>query len=168
MMNSKSRVKVFISANTIEINKVFEKMCQKPNSDEYALLQKLRAENSQFEVKVRTINSNKHKQTYHGLNYEFMRNYIITETPEKDKVALLHKFDKLIRVSKCQAKSRRYPVIKKWFLDRFPEIAEFGITAEAIENEEVTAIEEAIEDEEVIETEETMDIAEAPAVSKAA
>jgi thiol-disulfide isomerase/thioredoxin len=85
-----------------------------------------------------------------------------------DKVALLREFDKLIRVSKCQAKSRRYPVIKKWFLDKFPEIAEFGITAEAIENEEATAIEEAIEDEEVIETEETMDIAEAPAVRKAA
>ena len=30
-------------------------------------------------------------------------------------------------ISKCHSKAFRYPTIKAWFLDRFPEIKAFGV-----------------------------------------
>ena len=56
----------------------------------------------------------------------------------KDKKinVLLEKFEELKLISQCQAKSRRYPVIKNWFLAQYPEIAKFGMDADAAEEEE--------------------------------
>lgn len=76
-----------------------------------------------------------------------MRDYIIThpkeEREEADKEGevkkinvLLEKFEELKLISQCQAKSRRYPVIKNWFLAQYPEIAAFGMAADAAEEEE--------------------------------
>ena len=58
---------------------------------------------------------------------------------------LLHNFDatsiydekKLI--SECHSKSFRYPVIKSWFLERFPEIKTFGVPV--TEEEAETSVE---------------------------
>lgn len=30
-------------------------------------------------------------------------------------------------VSKCHSQAFRYPVVKSWFLERYPEIMEFGL-----------------------------------------
>ena len=137
-MNPKSRLSVLYAKSVIEVNTTFAKMMQNPLSDEYALLQKVKAENEGFTVRTRQIKSNPKKDTYKGLTYEYMRDYIITHTSPEEELAAVAEFDEMILVSKCHGKSLRYPTIKKWFLAKYPEVAKFG----AIEAEDKSQKEE--------------------------
>jgi hypothetical protein len=38
----------------------------------------------------------------------------------------------MILVSQCHSKAFRYPVIKKWFLKKYPEIVKFGLPQKPI------------------------------------
>ncbi|MBQ3193336.1 MAG: hypothetical protein IJB59_07190, partial [Oscillospiraceae bacterium] len=60
-MNPKSRLSVLYAKSVIEVNTTFAKMMQNPLSDEYALLQKVKAENEGFAVRTRQIKSNPKK-----------------------------------------------------------------------------------------------------------
>lgn len=126
-MNAKSKIKVLIEENKIEINRVFEKECQNPRSDEYKILKKTCKENPDFLVYVRKIKRNPSKETYPGLTYDYMRDYIVLTSDPKDEVAELAEFEHILLISKCQSKSRRYPIIKQWFLAKYPEVKEFGL-----------------------------------------
>lgn len=126
-MNAKSKIKVLIEENKIEINRVFEKECQNPRSDEYKILKKVCKENPNFLVHVRTIKKNPNKETYPGLTYDYMRDYIILTSDPKDEIAAVAEFEHILLISKCQSKSRRYPLIKQWFLAKYPEVKEFGL-----------------------------------------
>ena len=141
-MNTKSRAKVLHDEACIEVNTTFAKMMQNPLSDEYALLQKVKAENEGFAVRTRQIKSNPKKDTYKGLTYEYMRDYIITHTSPEEELAAVAEFDEMILVSKCHGKSLRYPTIKKWFLAKYPEVAKFG----AIEAEDKSQKDEQTEE----------------------
>ena len=126
MMNAKSKLLVKYDKGVIEMNTTFAKMMQNPLSEEYALLQRTRQDFPTFMVRTRQIKSNPHKDTYKGLTYEYMRDYIILHTaPEKEAEAVAE-FDEMILISKCHGKTLRYPTIKKWFLKKYPEVAKFG------------------------------------------
>lgn len=129
MMNAKSKMKVFYAEGIIEMNTTFAKMTQNPLSDEYALLQKTRMENPTFTVRRRQIKANPKKDTYKGLTYEWMRNHIATHETDADQK--LKEFDELVYTSKCHRASLRYPTIKKWFLNEYPDVAKFCLTDEA-------------------------------------
>ena len=133
-MNPKSRLSVLYAKSVIEVNTTFAKMMQNPLSDEYALLQKVKAENEGFAVRTRQIKSNPKKDTYKGLTYEYMRDYIITHTSPEEELAAVAEFDEMILVSKCHGKSLRYPTIKKWFLAKYPEVAKFGLVEAEAQN----------------------------------
>ena len=138
-MNNNSRVKVLHSENTIEMNKFFAKMTENPLSDEYALLQKIRLDYPDYKVRTRQIKKNTQKETYAGLTYAYMRNYIFTHASEETQEQEIHEFDELILISRCQTKAKRYPTIKKWFLAKYPAIAQFGMEP-VVEDEETTNI----------------------------
>lgn len=127
MMNTKSKIKVFQITKIIEINTTFEKECRDPASDEYKMLQAVRQDYPDFEVQVRHIKKNPQKQKYPNLTYEYMRDYIILNSTPEEETAAVAEFDHLILISRCQ--SNRYPVIKRWFLNKYPEIKEFGMIA---------------------------------------
>ena len=40
-------------------------------------------------------------------------------------------FDNMLLISQCHSKGYRYPTIKKWFLDKYPEISQFGMEVKA-------------------------------------
>ena len=126
-MNAKCKMKVLIVEKKIEINTIFEKECQNPRSDEYEMLQKVRHDYPDFQVQVRKIKSNPNKETYPGLTYDYMRDYIILTSDPKDEIAAVAEFEHILLISKCQSKSRRYPLIKQWFLEKYPEVKEFGL-----------------------------------------
>ena len=136
MMNAKSKIKVFQTKGIIEINTTFVKMMQDPLSDEYALLQKTRMENPTFAVRRRQINTNPKKDTYKGLTYDYMEYYISTHEPEDKVDEVLAYFEELKLISQCHGKRLRYPTIKKWFLNQYPDVAKFGL--EPLFVEEVT------------------------------
>lgn len=127
MMNAKSKIKVFQTKGIIEINTTFVKMMQDPLSDEYALLQKTRMENPTFTVCRRQIKTNPKKDTYKGLTYAYMKKYIkLHETKEEAETVIAYLEDQIL-ISKCHGQSLRYPTIKKWFLNRYPDVAQFGM-----------------------------------------
>lgn len=128
-MNAKSTLKVKYAEGIIEMNTTFAKMMQNPLSDEYALLQKTRMDFPTFAVRTRQIKSNPKKDTYKGLTYEWMRNHIATHEAENVLKQKLAEFDEMVYISKCHGKSLRYPTIKKWFLDQYPDVAKFGTDA---------------------------------------
>jgi len=42
-------------------------------------------------------------------------------------------------ISQCHSQSKRYPVIKKWFLEKYPEVKKFGVPKEEASAEDETA-----------------------------
>jgi hypothetical protein len=113
----------------ILISKSFEKAAHNPNSREYKELMEVMNTHPTYKLAQRAIKKNPQKQKYPNLTYEYMRDYIIlTSTPE-DELAAVAEFDDLILRSRCQSQSNRYPVIKRWFLNKYPEIKEFGMIA---------------------------------------
>ena len=127
MMNAKSKMKVFYAEGIIEMNTTFAKMTQNPLSDEYALLQKPRMETPAFTVRRRQLKTNPKKDTYKGLTYEYMEHYIGTHEPDNQVDEVLAHFEELKLISQCHGKRLRYPNIKKWFLNRYPDVAQFGM-----------------------------------------
>ena len=113
----------------ILISKSFEKAAQNPNSREYKELMEVMNTHPTYKLAQRAIKKNPQKQKYPNLTYEYMRDYIIlTSTPEEE-LAAVAEFDNMILKSRCQSQSNRYPVIKRWFLNKYPEIKEFGMIA---------------------------------------
>lgn len=124
-MNAKSKVKVMSAEREIVMNTIFEKMMQNPLSDEYALLQRIRQDYPTFTVRRRQIKPAANKESYKGLTYEYMRTYIGNHEPEETREAVMSELEHKIEISKCH--STRYPTIKKWFLEQYPEVAKFGM-----------------------------------------
>ena len=125
-MNTKSKLTVKYAEGVIEMNTTFAKMMQNPLSDEYAQLQRVRNDFPTFAIRHRQIKSNPKKDTYKGLTYEWMRNHIATREPKASREAKLHEFDEMIYISECHSRRLRYPTIKKWFLNEYPDVAKFG------------------------------------------
>ena len=115
-MNAKSKLTVKYTESVIEMNTTFAKMMENPLSEEYALLQRTRQDFPTFAIRRRQIKSNPHKDTYKGLTYEYMRDYIILHTAPENKAEAVAEFDEMVLISKCHGKALRYPTIKKWFL----------------------------------------------------
>ena len=125
-MNAKSKLLVKYAEGVIEMNTTFAKEMQNPLSEEYALLQRTRLDFPTFAIRTRQIKSNPHKDTYKGLTYEWMRNHIATHEPKNVVEEKLNAFDEMVYISKCHRGSLRYPTIKKWFLNEYPDVAKFG------------------------------------------
>ena len=56
-----------------------------------------------------------------------MENYI---NSHENKEENLKTFNEMINISKCHSACKRYPVIKEWFLNSYPEVKMFGIPKE--------------------------------------
>ncbi len=127
----KNTLKIDFAKKQIIMDRTFAKNVENTNSEEYAHLQQVRKDYPTYTVVARQIKRNPNKETYKGLTYEYMRAYIVTHEPVEKRKAAIMEFEELILISQCHSQAKRYPVIKKWFLDRYSEIAEFGITKEA-------------------------------------
>lgn len=134
----KNALYIDFAKTKIVMTTTFAKKCRNTASTEYAQLQRVRQDYPEFTVCTRQIKSNPNKETYAGLNYEYMRNYIITHASDKTREMEVAEFDELILISQCQTKAKRYPTIKKWFLAKYPAIAKFGMAADAEEKSEET------------------------------
>ena len=111
----------------IELNKEYFRRIQNPRSEEYETLQMVRKDYPRYEVCLYTIKRNPNKKTYKGLNYEYMETYILTHEPKETKAVVLDEFYNMRHIAECHKASYGYAVIKKWFLAKYPEIAEFGM-----------------------------------------
>jgi len=126
-------IKVDFINNEIIMTRKFAAQASDPRSAEYALLQATRQAYPNFTVRKHTIKKNSSKECYKGLTYDYMRNYILTHESKVAMDKVLAEFDNMLLISQCHSKGYRYPTIKKWFLDKYPEISQFGMTAKVEE-----------------------------------
>ena len=118
----KNILKIDHAKRTIVMDRTFEKLAENTMSKEYAHLQQVRRDYPEYEVIRRTIKRNSSKKTYNGLTYEWMEDYILTHGTKEIRKANYAEFNQMILISKCHGKAYRYPVIKHWFLEKYPEI----------------------------------------------
>ena len=65
-----------------------------------------------------------------------MKAYIKSHGSEKERAEHLAIFEEMELISKCHSKGKRYPAIKSWFLETYPEVAKFGCVADSESTEE--------------------------------
>lgn len=123
----KSPITIDFVKGTITMNASFAQKASNPFSTEFAQLQTVRTSYPEFTVLTRTIKKNSSKESYKGLTYDYMRAYIMSRKNGEERTSAILEFDELLLISQCHSKGRRYPVIKNWFLDRFPEVKAFGM-----------------------------------------
>ena len=122
----------------IIMDRTFAKLVEDTSSAEYAHLQRVRQDYPTFTVEQKHIRKNPNKKTYCGLTYEYMEGYILAH----GTTAIAKEFFRMREISECQTKSQRYPTIKSWFLDKFPEIVQFGVVEEIPATAPVAALNE--------------------------
>ena len=128
----KSIIKIDYANRVIHYNKVFETKASDPNSREYEQLVRCCQQFPNFRIERRTIKKNPSKETYAGLTYEYMESYIKLHGTLVDVQKNIKEFEELRLVSECHSKGKRYPIIKKWFLEKYPEVAKFGMEIKGI------------------------------------
>lgn len=123
----KNTLKINFEKSLIIMDRTFAARCQNTNSVEYQHLQNVRRDYPEFKVIQREIKKNPNKETHAGLTYDYMERYILTHEPKETLKEVYDEYQELRLISQCHSKSRRYPVIKKWFLKQYPEITKFGM-----------------------------------------
>ena len=123
----KNVIRVDFAKKRIVMDRAFAKNCANPASDEYTQLQRVRQDYPTFTVSTRSCKSNPEKESYKGLTYEYMEHYILTHESKDTVLEVLDEYNELRLLAECHSRSRRYPVIKRWFLAKYPEIMEFGM-----------------------------------------
>ena len=149
----KNVIRVDFAKKRIVMDRAFAKNCANPASDEYIQLQRVRQDYPNFTVSTRTCKSNPEKESYKGLTYEYMEHYILTHEGKDTVLEVLDEYNELRLLAECHSRSRRYPVIKRWFLAKYPEIMEFGMLKIKAEDSGKPAVQLApIADKETSET----------------
>jgi hypothetical protein len=133
----KNTLKIDFEYGLIIMDRTFTQKCANTNSPEYAQLQAVRRDYPEFTVIRRAIKKNPKKKTYKGLTYEYMEDYIRRNEPAATRQGVLDDLDNMRVIAACHSRAFRYPVIKKWFLEMYPEVADFGLTTENSSDEEV-------------------------------
>lgn len=123
----KNTLKLNHTKKQIIMDRTFAKLSEDTRSEEYAHLQNVRRDYPTYAVIRRTIKKNESKECYKGLTYDYMREYIFRYEPADTRKAVLIDLEDQIFISKCHSQANRYPVIKRWFLDKYPEVAKFGM-----------------------------------------
>ena len=125
----KNTLKIDFNTNTIIMDRTFAKKSENTLSDEYRHLQAVRKDYPDYKVVTRTIKRNPNKKTYSGLTYAYMEDYILKHGNDAEVQKALSEYRELRLIANCQGKGKGYPVIKQWFLGRYPEIEDFGMAS---------------------------------------
>lgn len=119
-------------ARTIEMTKAEAKEAGRFNSEKYIELKEIRSEFPTF--RIITKNAPKKKDTYKGLTYTYMAQYIETHTKSGDirrtEFAQMSGYVNGVKIA--FAETATYGEVKAWFLLRFPEIEEYNNTVETL------------------------------------
>ena len=128
-------LKLDIENGKIIVGAAFAKKCSDPSSQEYKAFQNLTQQNPEFEVMVHRIKKNTKKESYKGLTYAYMEDYIRRHEEGKKQDEVLAEYSELRLIAECHSTGHRYPTIKKWFLAKYPEVSGFGAVKEDGENQ---------------------------------
>ena len=116
-------IAIVARSHSIEVSKKFAAAAARFGTEEYNALQMVRRDYPGY--KVVTATRKAAKPAFKGLTYAYMERYIESHGTKEDR----HTYDEMKLISECHSKSHRYPVIKNWFLEQYPEIKQFGVEA---------------------------------------
>jgi hypothetical protein len=116
-------IRVDVVTEKIYVTAAFRKACANIESDEYTLLQIIKSENPTFKVEERSIKKNPNKESYRGLNYEFMERYILLHDGENSDV--MDEYKELRLIAECHSIS--FPKIRDWFFETYPDVKNFTV-----------------------------------------
>ncbi len=105
----------------------FAKKAAQCGTPESVKLQKYIQLYPSFDIVVHEIRKAPSQEHYKGLTYDYMRRYISTHEEEDSAEMILDELEEMINISHCHSQSRRYPIIKKWFLEKYAQVLEFGV-----------------------------------------
>ena len=110
---------------TIELTMTENRAASKYKSDMYNTLHEVRQEYPTYTIVVTKKTTNR-KSNYRGLNYQFMEKYI---KAHDENEAIMKEFNTLRGKDNDElsdlSMSASYVEIKKWFLTKYPAIAEY-------------------------------------------
>lgn len=109
--------------NTLEINKTFAKAAARFGSDEYRELKDARTDFPTFKVVVKST-GRKSRSGFSGLTYNFMEKYINTHDNSESN---LKEYKSKREIGKSVVSAKAYKEIKDWFLEKYPEVAQFAV-----------------------------------------
>jgi hypothetical protein len=110
----------------IRMNRDFERRAANAESAEYALLQSVMAQYPKYALHSGVIKKKENKESYKGLTYTYMEDYISMRGSDADR----EEYRQMRLLAQCH--TVRYPAIKAWFLEKYPEVAQYGAKAEFV------------------------------------
>ena len=122
----KNTLRVNHANRVLVMDRTFAKNANNVRYEEYAILQRARQDYPAYAVVTRRIKRNPNRETYAGLTYQYMENYILSHEGVDTVEMVMAEYKELRLISECHCKARRYPAIKSWFLKKYPEIGKFG------------------------------------------
>lgn len=122
----KNSLKVDFERKLIVMDSTFARLSRDVRNDEYRILQATRRDYPDYAVIRKQIKKNSAKVSYKGLTYDYMREYISSHENAACAAQMLEKLDNMIAISHCHSQAFRYPVIKKWFLETYPDVKSYG------------------------------------------
>lgn len=105
----------------IMASKSYLKKARSMGSEEYKELKRIQNLYPEYKIVERQIKTNSNKKIYAGLTYEYMERYISLQENSRDN---MDEYLKIKLLSECHRGG--YGKVKKWFLTKFPEVAEFA------------------------------------------
>lgn len=128
-------LKVDFTDHCIIMTRAFEKRASDVRSEEYEILQKARNDYPSFSIVIRSIKRNSDKKTYKNLTYYYMQKYITSHGTKEEQQANLKEFLELRIIGECHTNAKAYATIKSWFLQKYPEVAQFGVIEPELDEE---------------------------------
>ena len=127
-MNTKNLFALDFTKSSIVASATTLRKARNPESAECKTLLRMMAEYPGFHVVEKQINKNDGKQTYKGLTFQAMTDYIKTQVNSKDEIK---KYEVVRRIAKI--KGSEYALTKKWFLNAYPAYKEKAIVEQEMD-----------------------------------
>lgn len=119
-----STIRINEKNRTIELmSKKFATAASKYGTTEYMDLQAARRDYPNYKVVVK--NTSRTNSSFKGLTYDYMEKYIKSHGTEEEQTEKFNAYkNKRLNVD-CLSSATAYREVKEWFLEQYPEVAEF-------------------------------------------
>lgn len=113
--------------NTIEMSKKFAAAASRYGTTEYMDLQSARRDYPNYKVVIKKTTAK--KDSCKGLTYDYMEKYIKSHDNSAGEMLSLYNEKRAAGGTSFRA----YGIIKKWFLETYPDVKEFYVNSAATE-----------------------------------
>ena len=149
-------IRIDFEKNEVIMTRKFAAAASDPHTVEYKMLQDVLNTYDGIQVRKHTIKKNPNKETYKGLTYEYIENFIRLHEEGKKLEEMLYELNEMKMIAKCHKSGVGYATIKRWFLDQYEDVEIFGANEERVKKIKARRAEEAAKKLQVVKTEETI------------